>query len=72
MAGQLAVLDQMAYLAVASQPALRERAIGVLIDSARRRNRMTHVLEQAVEAERAMGRLWSLQFAVVREQDDRS
>ena len=64
VAGQLAVLDQMAYLAVAAQAELREPVIGVLLDSARRRGQMSHVLEQAVEAERAMGRIWSLQIVV--------
>ena len=71
VASQLALLDQMAYMAVADQAGLREPALGVLIDSARRRSRMSHVLSQAVEAERAMNRLWRLQIAV-REQGDRS
>ena len=71
VASQLALLDQMAYMAVADQAGLREPALGVLIDSARRRSRMSHVLSQAVEAEHAMNRLWSLQIAV-REQGDRS
>ncbi len=64
VAGQLALLDQMAYLAVADQPALREPVLGVLLDSARRRGRMAQVLSQAVEVEHAMSRLWSLQFSV--------
>jgi len=64
VASQLALLDQMAYMAVADQAGLRDPAIGVLIDSARRRSRMSHVLAQAVEAERAMNRLWRLQIAV--------
>jgi len=71
VAGQLAVLDQMAYLAVAEQPALREPALGVLIDSTRRRSAMSHVLAQALEVERAMTRLWSLQIAV-HEPEDRT
>ncbi len=41
-------------------------------DSARRRGRMTHVLEQAVEVERAMGRVWSLQIDAVQDGDDTS
>ena len=71
VASQLALLDQMAYMVVASQAGLREPALGVLIDSARRRSRMSHVLSQAVEAEHAMNRLWRLQIAV-REPGDRS
>ena len=71
VASQLALLDQMAYMAVADQPGLREPALTVLIDSARRRSRMSDVLSQAVEAERAMNRLWRLQIAVG-EQGDRS
>ena len=71
VAGQLALLDQMAYLAVAEQPALREPALGVLIDSTRRRGAISHVLGQALEVERAMTRLWSLQIAV-REPEDRT
>jgi hypothetical protein len=62
VAGQLVVLDQMALMAVAAQPHLRARVIGVLGDSLRRRGQMTHVLEQAVEVEKAMGRIWSLQI----------
>ncbi len=69
VASQLALLDQMAYMAVADQPGLREPALGVLIDSARRRGRMSDVLSQAVEAERAMNRLWSLQIAVGAQED---
>ncbi len=64
VASQLSLLDQMAYMAVADQPGLRDPALGVLIDSARRRSRMSHVLSQAVEAEHAMNRLWRMQIAV--------
>ncbi len=71
VASQLALLDQMAYMAVADRPGLREPVLGVLIDSARRRSRMSDVLSQAVEAERAMNRLWRLQIAVG-EQGDQS
>ena len=71
VASQLALLDQMAYMAVADQAGLREPVLGVLIDSARRRSRMSHVLSQAVEVEHAMNRLWRLQIAV-REPGDES
>jgi len=71
VAGQLAVLDQMAYVAVTEQPLLREPVLGVLIDSTRRRSVMSHVLAQALEVEQAMTRLWSLQIAV-REPEDQS
>ena len=71
VAGQLAVLDQMARMAVTDQPLLREPVLGVLIDSTRRRSVMSHVLAQALEVEQAMTRLWSLQIAV-REPEDQS
>jgi hypothetical protein len=70
VASQLALLDQMAYMAVADQAGLREPVLGVLIDSARQRSRMSHVLSQAIEAEHAMNRLWSLQIAVQEKGDE--
>ena len=64
IAAQLAVLDLMTYAAVAEQPALAGAAAAILAESGRRRSRCAHALEQAIEAERAMGRVWRLQIAV--------
>jgi hypothetical protein len=64
VAAQLAVLDLMAYAAVVEQPARASSSAGILAESARRRSRSAHALEQAIEAERAMGRIWRLQIAV--------
>jgi hypothetical protein len=64
VAAQLAVLDLMALAAVTERPLLAEPAAAILAESGRRRSRGGHVLEQAVEAERAMGRLWRLQMAI--------
>ena len=70
LAGQLAVLDQMAYVASA-EPGVGPPAAGVLADSARRRSGMTHVLDQAIEAELAMSRIRALQLSTSA-RDDRS
>ena len=64
IAAQLAVLDLMSYAAVAEQPARAEAAAAILAGSGRRRSRCAHALEQAIETEQAMGRVWRLQIAV--------
>ncbi len=64
VAAQLSVLDLMAFEAAAAQPVLGGQIRGLLDESARRRSEAGHVLAQAIEAERAMGRLWKLQIAV--------
>jgi hypothetical protein len=63
VATQLAVLDLLTYLCVAERPAQRDRALDVLTESAARRGTSGHVLRQAVEAERAIARIWDLRFA---------
>ncbi len=62
VAAQLAVADLMAFTATAVNPALELPAARLLRDSAETRRRAAHVLEQAVEAERLIGRLWRLQI----------
>ena len=64
VATQVGVLEAMAYVVVAEQPRRRASALAVLADSARQRGRVDHVLEQAVEAERAIGRVWALLVGV--------
>ena len=64
VATQVGLLELMTYLAVAEQPGLREPLADLLAESARRRAGMTHVLEQAVDVERAIARLWQTQLAV--------
>jgi len=63
VAAQITVLDLMAFTAASARPSLAPHARGLLDESARRRREAADVLAQAIEAERAMGRLWSLQFA---------
>src|SRR5690606_34980936 len=60
VAHQLAILDAITYITVAEQPELRDAAIEQLRESAAIRDRLENVLEQAVEVERAIARLWRL------------
>ncbi|MHC4784669.1 MAG: hypothetical protein ACYTE6_01775 [Planctomycetota bacterium] len=69
VAEQLAVLDLMAFAAVMDQPARAGEVAQILAESGRRRSRCARALEQTVEAERAMGRMWRLQIAVEGEGD---
>jgi hypothetical protein len=62
VAAQIAVLDRMAFAAVAEQRAWEAAAGEILAESGRRRSRCAGVLEQSVEAERAIGRLWRMQI----------
>jgi hypothetical protein len=62
VAAQVTVLDHMAFAAVAQQRAWESAATEILAESGRRRSRCAGVLEQAVEAERAIGRLWRMQI----------
>ena len=64
VAAQIGVLELMAFVAVQEQPGLSDAVVLELADSARRRLEATNVLEQAVEGELAMGRLWRLQMVV--------
>ncbi|NNF43968.1 MAG: hypothetical protein HKN62_13175, partial [Phycisphaerales bacterium] len=64
VADLLSVLDCLAYVTVAEQPGRREEALAVLAESARRRRMATHVIAQAIAAERAMGRLWLLRLTL--------
>jgi hypothetical protein len=66
VATQLAILDLMAYAAVLEQPARTGAVAAILVESGRRRSRCARALVQAVEVERAMGRIWRLQIAVER------
>jgi hypothetical protein len=62
VADQLTVLDYLTYVTVAEQPGLREAARKVLADSAEARAESGHVLQQAIEAERTISRLWALRM----------
>ncbi|MCP3905430.1 MAG: hypothetical protein GY715_17535 [Planctomycetes bacterium] len=64
VAAQLAVLDNMAYVTVAEQPALRDRVLGALADGAEQRRRRGHVLGQAIEIERSAARLWAMRMTL--------
>jgi hypothetical protein len=62
VAWQLGVLDLVAYITVAEQPALREAVVQLLGESMRRRARLHDVLEQSVEVERTIVSLWKLRL----------
>jgi hypothetical protein len=62
VARQLGVLDLVAYITVAEQPALREAVVQLLGESMRRRARLHDVLEQSVEVERTIVSLWKLRL----------
>jgi hypothetical protein len=63
VATQLAILELMAYVSVLDQPARTGAVAAILAESGRRRGRSARALVQAVEVERAMGRIWRLQIA---------
>lgn len=63
-AHQLALLDLVAYIAVAEQPAKRETVAAILRDSADARNASSTVLEQALHTERAMVRIWRVRLGL--------
>ncbi len=73
VAQQLGVLDLLAYITVAEQPALREDVVRLLSESMQRRVRLNSALAQALDAERTIIMLWKLrlgpQAAEVAEQD---
>ncbi len=62
VARQLAIAELLAYITVAEQPALGAEVRALLQDSSRRRDRLDRVLEQAVEAELLLARLWDLRL----------
>jgi hypothetical protein len=64
VADQLTVLDYLTYVTVAEQPAQRDAALALLQRSAERRQDATHVLQQAIEVERAVTRMWMVRMAL--------
>jgi len=64
IADQLTVLDYLTYVTVAEQPGLRIAAAALLADSADRRGEAGHVLQQAIEAERAASGMWALRMGL--------
>ena len=64
VAEQLTVLDHLTYVTVAEQPGLREAAQEVLGESAEARAESAHVLQQAIEAERTISRMWALRMGL--------
>jgi len=64
LAHQLAALELIAYVTAAEQPRVAEQITGVLNAAAQRRGRARYVLQQAVETERAIARLFRLQMAL--------
>jgi hypothetical protein len=66
VAHQLGILDLLAYITVAEQPALREPVLSLLHDSARRRMAMHDILEQSLDVERTIASLWKLRIGAAR------
>ena len=64
VAAQLSVLDLLTYQTVAENPPMHRVAMNVLAESSRRRSTSLHVLDQSVEAELAMARIWSIRFGI--------
>jgi hypothetical protein len=64
VADQLGLLDLMAYVVGLERPALAAEVAAILVESGRRRSLCARALEQAVEAERAIGQIWRTQMAV--------
>jgi hypothetical protein len=64
VAEQLALLDFFTYVTVAERPDQREEALTLLALSSERRGRAEHVLQQAIEAEYALARMWALRFGI--------
>lgn len=62
VAHQLGVLDLLAYIAVAQQPALRDSVVLLISESMQRRARLHSVLEQSLEVERTIVMLWKLRL----------
>jgi hypothetical protein len=62
VAAQLAILDLLAYQTVAEQPARGAEVAALLGQSQQRRDATAHVIEQAVEAERAMTGVWAVRL----------
>lgn len=62
VAGQLTVLDLLAYVAVLEQPMMRGEINDLFERSAEARSACDHVLRQAVYAERAISQVWRLRL----------
>jgi hypothetical protein len=62
VAAQIDVIELMTYVIAAEQPALREEVSRRLAESSRRREAMTHVLDQLVEVQQQILRLWQLRI----------
>jgi len=65
VAEQIAILDLLTYVTVAEQPRVREAAMRILSDGGRIRAEQTHVLAQAIEAERAVSIVWALRMGLL-------
>lgn len=63
VAHQLTLLDALTYMTVAEQPGKRAVAVAMLRESSAARDKVTNVLEQAVQTERAVARMWKLRLS---------
>ncbi|MCI0630522.1 MAG: hypothetical protein L0Y44_07710, partial [Phycisphaerales bacterium] len=64
LAHQVAILDLMGYITVSEQSKARSEATELIDKSAESRSRMGSVLEQAVETERAIVKMWKLRMPI--------
>ncbi|MHC4946649.1 MAG: hypothetical protein ACYTG1_00085 [Planctomycetota bacterium] len=64
VAGQVALLELVAFVTAAEQPARADEVRIVLNDSASRRAEADHVLDQALDVELALASLWQLRMTV--------
>jgi hypothetical protein len=63
-ANQLGIMDLLAYIAVAEQPAKRDALAGILRASADARNAAPSVVEQSLHIERAILRIWRVRLGL--------
>jgi hypothetical protein len=64
VAGQLQVLDLLAFVAAAEQPAAASDLRALMSQDAQERGRLSHVLEQAVAVERTTAKVWARRIVV--------
>jgi hypothetical protein len=64
VADQIAILEYLAYIASAEQPAARTDVTNVLVASEQGRQAADHVLEQAIDVERTVAAIWAIRMGM--------
>lgn len=62
IAGQVGVLEILSYVTTAEKPPMRDTVMILLNESAAKRDRALYSLDQAIEAELAMARVWGVRM----------